>query len=154
MESTSLIRVVSILFILIRIIGLKFTTNWRKNMYIIDFENIDVAYDNIDSYKDRDIDSNYKENIVLKDINLKIEEGSHWAILGANGSGKSTLLKLILSEIHPRATKEFKKEIMGLKRYSIFELKKYLGVITNDLHNYFLQNASYMSGFEVVLWIL
>ncbi len=120
-------------------------------MYIIDFENIDVAYDNIDSYKDRDIDSNYKENIVLKDINLKIEEGSHWAILGANGSGKSTLLKLILSEIHPRATKEFKKEIMGLKRYSIFELKKYLGVITNDLHNYFLQNASYMNGFEVVL---
>lgn len=120
-------------------------------MYIIDFENIDVAYDNIDGYKDRELDSNYKENIVLKDINLKIEEGSHWAILGANGSGKSTLLKLILSEVHPKVDKEFKKEIMGLKRYSIFELKKYLGVITNDLHNYFLQNAAYMSGFEVVL---
>ncbi|WP_155400770.1 ATP-binding cassette domain-containing protein, partial [Aliarcobacter butzleri] len=44
-------------------------------MNIIDFENIDVGYD---------------EKIVLKDVNLKIKEGEHWAILGANGSGKST----------------------------------------------------------------
>ena len=46
-------------------------------MYIIDFENIDVGYD---------------DKIVLKDINLKIKDGEHFAILGANGSGKSTLL--------------------------------------------------------------
>lgn len=105
-------------------------------MYLIDFENINVGYD---------------EKIVLENINLKIKQGEHWAILGANGSGKSTLLKLILSEVHPRQNKTFKKEILGKSRYSIFELKQHLGVITNDLHNYFLQNASYMSGFEVVL---
>lgn len=105
-------------------------------MNIIDFENIDVGYD---------------EKIVLKNVNLKIAQGEHWAILGANGSGKSTFLKLILSEIHPRANKEFKKEILGKSRYSLFDLRKELGVITNDLHNYFLKEASYMSGFEVVL---
>lgn len=105
-------------------------------MYIIDFENIDVGYD---------------EKIILKDINLKIKDGEHFAILGANGSGKSTLMKLIQSQIHPRHTKEFKKEIFGKSRYSIFELRKELGVITNDLHNYFEKEASYMSGFEVVL---
>jgi iron complex transport system ATP-binding protein len=105
-------------------------------MYIIDFENIDVGYD---------------DKIVLKDINLKIKDGEHFAILGANGSGKSTLMKLIQSQIHPRHTKEFKKEIFGKSRYSIFELRKELGVITNDLHNYFEKEASYMSGFEVVL---
>ena len=66
-------------------------------MNIIDFENIDVGYD---------------EKIVLKDVNLKIKEGEHWAILGANGSGKSTLMKLIQSEIHPRHTKEFKKRFL------------------------------------------
>ena len=105
-------------------------------MNIIDFENIDVGYD---------------EKVVLKDINLKIKSGEHFAILGANGSGKSTLMKLIQSQIHPRQTKSFKKEIFGKSRYSIFELKKELGVITNDLHNYFEKEAGYLNGFEVVL---
>ena len=105
-------------------------------MNIIEFENIDVGYD---------------ENIVLKDINLKIKSGEHFAILGANGSGKSTLMKLIQSQIHPRHKKKFKKEIFGKSIYSIFDLKKELGVITNDLHNYFEKEAGYLTGFEVVL---
>ncbi|WP_418185661.1 ABC transporter ATP-binding protein [Aliarcobacter vitoriensis] len=105
-------------------------------MYIIEFENIDVGYD---------------EKIILKDLNLKIKEKEHFAILGSNGSGKSTLMKLIQSQIHPRHTKEFKKEIFGKSRYSIFELRKELGVITNDLHNHFEKEAGYLSGFEVVL---
>ena len=105
-------------------------------MNIIEFENIDVGYD---------------EKVVLKNINLKIKSGEHFAILGANGSGKSTLMKLIQSQIHPRHTKEFKKEIFGKSRYSIFDLKKELGVITNDLHNYFEKEAGYLNGFEVVL---
>ena len=78
-------------------------------MNIIDFENINVGYDS---------------KIVLKDITLKIKDKEHWAILGANGSGKSTLMKLIQSEIHPRKTNEYKKEILGKTNYSIFELKK------------------------------
>ena len=105
-------------------------------MNIIEFENIDVGYD---------------EKVVLKNINLKIKSGEHFAILGANGSGKSTLMKLIQSQIHPRHTKKFKKEIFGKSRYSIFDLKKELGVITNDLHNYFEKEAGYLTGFEVVL---
>ena len=43
-------------------------------MHIIEFENIDVGYD---------------EKVVLKDINLKIKSGEHFAILGANGSGNT-----------------------------------------------------------------
>ena len=105
-------------------------------MKIIDFENLNVGYD---------------EKIVLKDVNLKIKQGEHWAILGANGSGKSTLMKVIQSEIHPRRDKPFKKEILGKATYSIFELRKELGIITNDLHNYFAREAGYLSGFEVVL---
>ena len=35
----------------------------------------------------------YDEDFVLKGINLKIEEGSFTAIIGANGSGKTTLAK-------------------------------------------------------------
>lgn len=105
-------------------------------MNIIDFENLNVGYD---------------EKIVLKDITLKIKQGEHWAILGANGSGKSTLMKVIQSEIHPRREKPFKKEILGKATYSIFELRKELGIITNDLQNFFAKEAGYLNGFEVVL---
>lgn len=105
-------------------------------MNIIDFENLNVGYD---------------EEIVLKNINLKIKQGEHWAILGANGSGKSTLMKIIQSEIHPRKDKPFKKEILGKTTYSIFELRKNLGIITNDLHNFFAKEATYLDGFRVVL---
>lgn len=105
-------------------------------MNIIDFENINVGYD---------------EKIVLKDINIKIKSNQHFAILGANGSGKSTLMKLIESQIHPRRVQGLKKKILGKSVYSIFDLKKQIGIITNDLHNYFEKNAPYLKGYEVVI---
>ena len=60
-------------------------------------------------------------------------------------------MKLIQSEIHPRRDKPFKKEILGKATYSIFELKKQLGIITNDLHNYFATYGNFLTGYEVVL---
>jgi iron complex transport system ATP-binding protein len=106
----------------------------KKN--IIEFENIHVGYDS---------------KIVLRDINITIKKDEHWAILGANGSGKSTLMKLIQSEIHPRRDYPFKKEILGETLSSIFELKKKLGIITNDLHNHFYTAGSFLTGYEVVI---
>lgn len=106
----------------------------KKN--IIEFENIQVGYDS---------------KLVLKNVNITIKQGEHWAILGANGSGKSTLMKLIQSEIHPRRDFPFKKEILGESHSSIFELKKKLGIITNDIHNHFYTAGSFMTGYEVVL---
>lgn len=103
---------------------------------ILDFENIHVSYD---------------EKLILKELFLKIQKGEHWAILGKNGSGKSTLIKLISSEIHPRKQFEYKKEIMGKERYTITELKMQLGIITNDLHNYFEKEGNFLTTYEVVL---
>ncbi|MCK9491695.1 MAG: ATP-binding cassette domain-containing protein [Sulfurimonas sp.] len=105
-------------------------------MFIIDFENIYAGYDDGD---------------VLKAVDLKIKEGENWAILGSNGSGKSTLLKLIMSELHPRRSHKHKKEVFSKSRYSIFELKEKLGIITNDLHNYFLHSGGHLSAYDVVL---
>ncbi|WP_449538507.1 ABC transporter ATP-binding protein [Ferdinandcohnia sp. Marseille-Q9671] len=43
----------------------------------------------------KNVAKSYGENIVLRDINLSIEQGSFTAIVGRSGCGKSTLLRII-----------------------------------------------------------
>lgn len=104
---------------------------------IINFENIYVNYEVISS--------------ALEKINLKVDTNEHWVILGANGSGKSTLVKLISNDLYPNRKYPFKKEVFGEEIWNIFELKKKLGIITNDLHNYFGSHGKYSTAYEVVL---
>lgn len=104
---------------------------------IIEFENISVNYEGGIS--------------VLRDINLKIKKNEHWAVLGANGSGKSTLIKLFSNDLYPNTSYPFNKRIFGEERWNIFELKKKLGIITNDLHNYFGTYAPSAKAYDVVL---
>ena len=55
-------------------------------MSLIDIKNLSLGYDG---------------NIVLKNINWKIEENDFICVVGPNGSGKSTLIKGILGLIKP-----------------------------------------------------
>lgn len=41
------------------------------------------------------------ERFILKDVNLRLEEQEHVAIIGPSGSGKSTILDLLLGFIRP-----------------------------------------------------
>lgn len=93
----------------------------------------------------------YEASPVLENLNLKIDTDQHWAILGANGSGKSTLIKLMSNDLYPRVKHPFKKKIFGEERWSIFELKKNLGIITNDLHTYFETHGNFLTAYEVIL---
>ena len=43
----------------------------------------------------------YDKNVVLKDINMSIEDGDFICIVGPNGAGKSTLIKGVLGLIKP-----------------------------------------------------
>ncbi|MDD2829589.1 MAG: ATP-binding cassette domain-containing protein [Sulfuricurvum sp.] len=104
---------------------------------VVFFENIELRYD---------------VTPVLKNITLSIEQGEHCVILGANGSGKSSLIKLINCELYPSIIGgECRHEILGHERWVVTELRKHLGVVTNDLHTRFAFDCGYLSGFETVL---
>ncbi len=47
----------------------------------------------------------FKEFYALQDINLTINKGESWALIGSNGAGKSTLLKLICGILAPHKGK-------------------------------------------------
>ena len=93
----------------------------------------------------------YGRGAVLHDISLQIADGEHTVILGANGSGKSTLMKLFSNDIYPSSKYPYKKELFGKERWSIWELKKHLGIITNDLHSIFASQAMQVNGLDLVL---
>ena len=44
----------------------------------------------------KDLKKSYGKNLVLKGINLKIEEGDIYAFVGSNGAGKTTTIKAML----------------------------------------------------------
>ena len=43
----------------------------------------------------RNIRKSYKDNVVLKNVSMEVDEGDFVAIVGKNGSGKSTLVEII-----------------------------------------------------------
>jgi ABC-2 type transport system ATP-binding protein len=63
----------------------------------------------------------YGDKTVLKDVNLTIEEGAFYALMGPNGSGKTTLASIIASVRRPTSgfvevfgrTPEAAKDVMG-----------------------------------------
>jgi iron complex transport system ATP-binding protein len=69
----------------------------------------------------------------LRDLNLRVDEGEHLAILGPNGSGKSTLLKAITRECYPVVREGSWLRILGRERWNVFELRTHLGIVSNDL---------------------
>lgn len=49
----------------------------------------------------RNLSKNYGAKKALIDINLKIEKGKIYGLLGPNGSGKTTLIKIINDLLQP-----------------------------------------------------
>jgi len=104
---------------------------------IINFENVNIGYD-------------YRY-LILKNLNLKIQEGEHWVILGGNGSGKTTLLKLMSNDLYPNTYTAFKKEVFDQERWEISKLKNHLGIVSSNLQNEFIFNARNSSAFEIIM---
>ena len=86
----------------------------------------------------RRVNIRYGQRVVLRDVDWKICEGQHWAVVGANGSGKSTLMQLIAGD-HPQA---YANEIywFGRRRGSgetIWQIKREIGIVSAEFQLYY-----------------
>lgn len=71
---------------------------------------------------------------VLSDINLGIQLGERWAIVGPNGSGKTTLLKIINGYLRPsKGSVSVLGQVFG--ETSLPELRKSTGFVSSYLDN-------------------
>lgn len=73
-----------------------------------------------------------EEREIVKGINLSINKGEHWVILGRNGSGKTTLLEMMTGYLFPTSGTV---EVLG-NRYGevdIREVRKEIGYISQSL---------------------
>lgn len=85
---------------------------------------------------------------VFKNLNLDIEQHERVAILGPNGSGKTTLLKTINRELYPAAQDGSWIRILGKERWNVWELRRHIGVVSNDLQQLYTPT---ITAIEVVL---
>ena len=74
----------------------------------------------------------YKENLILKDINLTILKNQFIAIVGPSGGGKTTLIDLMLGMYQPEAG-EILYDNNLLKYYNRDEFCKSIGVVSQDI---------------------
>jgi ATP-binding cassette subfamily B protein len=85
----------------------------------IELNNLSFRYDEPDS------------ELVLNDINIKIEAGKQTAIVGTSGSGKTTLVKLLLG-FYPPAKGEIRIGDNILSGFSIGRWRELCGVVMQD----------------------
>jgi len=80
----------------------------------------------------------YGDRTILDNVDWQIVPGERWALLGPNGAGKSTLLSLINGD-NPQA---YANDIVLFDKKrgtgeSIWDIKKKIGFVSPELHQYF-----------------
>ncbi len=77
-------------------------------------------------------------NLALYDINMNVEKGEKFVILGGNGSGKTTLLNIISGLILPTDGKVYwRGKDISEKDFSMREYRMCAGIITQDFESQF-----------------
>ncbi len=89
-----------------------------------------------------------RDTCVFDDFSFSLQMGEHAAIVGPNGAGKSTLLKLLFGDVHPLPLDETRLSLFGLERWSVWDVRKHLGLVSHDLQRDYLICAE---GLNVVL---
>lgn len=74
----------------------------------------------------RNIKKAYGENVVIEDLNLKIEQGEFVSIVGSSGCGKTTTLKMVNGLIEPTSGSVFVNN-EDIKSKNLIELRRGIG---------------------------
>jgi iron complex transport system ATP-binding protein len=73
-----------------------------------------------------------EERHILADVQLTIEQGQHWIVLGKNGSGKTTILEMMNGYLFPsRGRVEVLGNVYG--ECDVREIRKQIGYISQSL---------------------
>ncbi|UCG27999.1 MAG: ABC transporter ATP-binding protein [Bacteroidales bacterium] len=79
----------------------------------------------------RNVSFKYNEELVLKNVNLKIEKGKTIALVGKSGAGKSTLVDLL-----PRFIEATEGEVVidggSVNDLKLFDLRKLMGIVSQQ----------------------
>ena len=109
--------------------------NLKKIEAMFEYNDIKQGdYDEISSSHDVEFSSvtfAYKEKDVIKDINIKIEENSICALVGASGGGKSTIAKLLM---HFWDVKDGSIKIGGrdIREYTFSNLMNHISYVSQE----------------------
>lgn len=98
-------------------------------MKLIDF--IDVSF----SYESETDDGQIKQNKVLENFNLSVEDGSFVAVLGHNGSGKSTVAKLTNGILFADKGEVVVDGILAKDDDSIYDIRRKVGMVFQNPDN-------------------
>ena len=102
----------------------------------------------------RNVDLGYKpENLIIKNINININEKDFIIINGPNGSGKSSFLKLLYMRLLPYrgSFSFFGKKINNISKKDIIDIRKKIGVILQD--NYLIPYFSVSQNIELAIQV-
>ncbi|MDE7466800.1 MAG: ATP-binding cassette domain-containing protein [Muribaculaceae bacterium] len=105
-------------------------------MSIIDYKNVEILR---------------KEHVVLKNVNLKVDQGEFMYMIGRVGSGKSSLMKSIYAEV-PVAVGEarvFDYDLTQMRRRDIPYLRRRIGIVFQDFQ--LLTDRSVYANLDFVL---
>jgi iron complex transport system ATP-binding protein len=72
---------------------------------------------------------------VLDGVTLTLGRGEDVAIIGPNGSGKSTLVRAVAGDVKIYADGVGSLKVLGQERWSLFELRRHLGVVSDELQD-------------------
>lgn len=73
----------------------------------------------------------YRDTLVLKDINLNINSGKFYGLIGPNGTGKTTLLDILMGNLELQEGSNLFKG-SPIKKYKNQELAKMLALVPQD----------------------
>lgn len=77
------------------------------------------------------------EKYVIKNVNLRLEKGNHYAVVGANGAGKTTIIKLI-TRLYDVQEGEILLNGKNINLYKYNELVSLFGIVYQDFAKYYI----------------